>query len=222
MKSLSRVQLFVIPWTVAYHTPPSMGFSRQEFWSGLPFPSPEAPFKPYLKNRSLSLKRMSQVKTEVALNLLKYFRWLVQSCKTTFVSFYIAQKQCVKDSGWFSISGNDSLCKQTSDEAVRVVPRNRLLIIPSLSFGIALLGRCRSRQCLHCLPMLPWISHLQDNQLLTHTCLPQSSSHPADTIMFSNFPELLAQMSSQLVLTMCGFWVWRGWSQTNKTAFSKL
>ena len=40
MKSLSRVQLFVTPWTVAYHAPPSVGFSRQEYWSGLPFPSP--------------------------------------------------------------------------------------------------------------------------------------------------------------------------------------
>ena len=30
----------VTPWTVAYHAPPSMGFSRQEYWSGLPFPSP--------------------------------------------------------------------------------------------------------------------------------------------------------------------------------------
>ena len=39
MKSLSRVQLFVTPWTVAFQTPPSMGFSRQEYWSGLPFPS---------------------------------------------------------------------------------------------------------------------------------------------------------------------------------------
>ena len=36
-KLLSHVQLFVIPWTVAYQAPPSMGFSRQEFWSGLPF-----------------------------------------------------------------------------------------------------------------------------------------------------------------------------------------
>ena len=36
---------------------------------------------------------MSQVKAEVALNLLKYFRWLVQSYKTTLVNFYIAQKQ---------------------------------------------------------------------------------------------------------------------------------
>ena len=35
------VQLFAIPWTVAYHAPLSMGFSRQEYWSGLPFPSPE-------------------------------------------------------------------------------------------------------------------------------------------------------------------------------------
>ena len=65
---------------------------------------------------SLSLKRMSQVKAEVALNLLKYFRRLVESCKATLVSFYAAQKLCVKDSGQFSISGNDSLCKQTSDE----------------------------------------------------------------------------------------------------------
>ena len=40
VKSLSRVQLFATPWTVAYQAPPSMGFSRQEYWSGLPFPSP--------------------------------------------------------------------------------------------------------------------------------------------------------------------------------------
>ena len=40
VKSLSRVQLFVTPWTVAYQAPPSMGFSRQEYWSGLPLPSP--------------------------------------------------------------------------------------------------------------------------------------------------------------------------------------
>ena len=34
------VQLFATPWTVAHQAPPSMGFSRQEYWSGLPFPSP--------------------------------------------------------------------------------------------------------------------------------------------------------------------------------------
>ena len=40
MKSLSRVQHFVTPWTVAHQAPPSMEFSRQAYWSGLPFPSP--------------------------------------------------------------------------------------------------------------------------------------------------------------------------------------
>ena len=39
-RSLSRVRLFVTPWTVAHQAPLSMGFSRQEYWSGLPFPSP--------------------------------------------------------------------------------------------------------------------------------------------------------------------------------------
>ena len=39
-KSLSRVWLFATPWTTAYQAPPSMGFSRQEYWSGVPLPSP--------------------------------------------------------------------------------------------------------------------------------------------------------------------------------------
>ena len=40
VKSLSCVLLFRIPWTVALQAPPSMEFFRQEYWSGLPFPSP--------------------------------------------------------------------------------------------------------------------------------------------------------------------------------------
>ena len=39
-QSLHRVQLFVTPWTTAHQAPLSMGFPRQEYWSGLPFPSP--------------------------------------------------------------------------------------------------------------------------------------------------------------------------------------
>ena len=39
VKSLSRVRLFAIRWTAAYQAPPSMGFSRQEYWSGVPLPS---------------------------------------------------------------------------------------------------------------------------------------------------------------------------------------
>ena len=40
VKLLSSARLFETPWTVAYQAPPSMGFSRQEYWIGLPFPSP--------------------------------------------------------------------------------------------------------------------------------------------------------------------------------------
>ena len=40
VKSLSRVQLLATPWSAAYQAPPSMGFSRQEYWSGVPLPSP--------------------------------------------------------------------------------------------------------------------------------------------------------------------------------------
>ena len=40
VKTLSRVRLFATPWTAAHQAPPSMGFSRQEYWSGVPLPSP--------------------------------------------------------------------------------------------------------------------------------------------------------------------------------------
>ena len=40
VKSLSHVRPFGTPWAIDYQAPPSMGFSRQEYWSGLPFPSP--------------------------------------------------------------------------------------------------------------------------------------------------------------------------------------
>ena len=41
VKSLSRVRLLATPWTAAYQAPLSMGFSRQEYWSGVPLPSPD-------------------------------------------------------------------------------------------------------------------------------------------------------------------------------------
>ena len=52
VKLLSRVRLFAIPWTVIYQTSLSMGFSRQEYWSGLPFPSPGNLPDPGIKLRS--------------------------------------------------------------------------------------------------------------------------------------------------------------------------
>ena len=53
---LSRVCLFVTPWTVAHQVSPSMGFSRQEYWSGLPFPSPGDAPDPVIKPGSPTLQ----------------------------------------------------------------------------------------------------------------------------------------------------------------------
>ena len=68
VKSLSRVQLFATPWTAAYQAPPSMGFSRQEYWSGVPnlpdpgiepgFPALQTdslPFEPPKKPKSFGI-----------------------------------------------------------------------------------------------------------------------------------------------------------------------
>ena len=86
-KSLSHVQLFATPWTVAHQAPPSMGFSRQEYWSGLPFPSPgdlpdpgteprsptlqadaltsEPPGKPYMKQNASKYPQMDLFPTYI-------------------------------------------------------------------------------------------------------------------------------------------------------------
>ena len=53
---LSHLQLFVTPWNVAYQTPPFMEFFRQEYWSGLPFPSPGCLPDPGIEPRSPALQ----------------------------------------------------------------------------------------------------------------------------------------------------------------------
>ena len=56
MKSFSHVWLFATPWTVAHQVSPSMGFSRQGYWSGLPFPSPGDLPHPGIEPRSPALQ----------------------------------------------------------------------------------------------------------------------------------------------------------------------
>ena len=58
VKGLSCVRLFVAPCPVAYKAPPSMGFSRQECWSGLPFPSPRDLPDPGIEPRSPTLQQI--------------------------------------------------------------------------------------------------------------------------------------------------------------------
>ena len=56
VKSLSRIRLFATPWTIAYQAPLSMEFSREEYWSGLPFPSQGELPDPGIERRSPALQ----------------------------------------------------------------------------------------------------------------------------------------------------------------------
>ena len=56
LSHFSHGQRFATPWTVAHQAPPSMGFSRQEYWSGWPFPSPGDLPDPGIKPRSPTLQ----------------------------------------------------------------------------------------------------------------------------------------------------------------------
>ena len=90
VKSLSHVQLLVTPWTAAYQAPPSMGFSRQEYWSGVPLPSPNEMLLSHKKewnnaicsnmgeNRDYHIKSNSERQIYDIIymwNLKKWFKW---------------------------------------------------------------------------------------------------------------------------------------------------
>ena len=81
MKSLSHVRLFATPWTVAYQAPLSLGFSRQEYWSGLPFPSPGDLPNPGTEPRSPALQA-DTLPSEPPGKLSVQFSLVAQLCST--------------------------------------------------------------------------------------------------------------------------------------------
>ena len=89
VKSLSHVQLCATPWTAAYQAPPSMGFSRQEYWSGVPLPS--------LKQKLAMYNYLQNIKTiktglEVVA-LMKYDRQVNLLCIISNFIKYFGNKQ---------------------------------------------------------------------------------------------------------------------------------
>ena len=75
VKSLSPVRLFGAPWTVAYQAPPSMGFSRQEYWSGLPVSSPRDLPDPGIEHGSVKIispETMKKRSSSLDVNLCLY------------------------------------------------------------------------------------------------------------------------------------------------------
>ena len=71
VKLLSRVQLLATPWTAAHQAPPSMGFSRQEYWSGVPLPSPTN-LDNILKSRDITLATKVHLVKAMAFSVVTY------------------------------------------------------------------------------------------------------------------------------------------------------
>ena len=94
VKSLSRVQLFATSWTVAYQASPSVGFSRQEYWSALPFPSPGDLPDPGIEPGSATLEAdaltsESPGKPQEALYMCIYsFSYVLYSFPLCFITGY--------------------------------------------------------------------------------------------------------------------------------------
>ena len=84
VKSLSRVRPSATPWTAAHQTPPSMGFSRQKYWSGVSLPSPMTNLDSILKSRDITLP------TKVRLVKAMVFPVVMYGCE----SWTIKKSEC--------------------------------------------------------------------------------------------------------------------------------
>ena len=82
-KSLSRVRLLATPWTTAYQSPPSMGFSRQEYWSGVPLPSPLTMLTVYLFFQKIFIKKIPCTKAKIPLLNSVLEEWYTQFSSVT-------------------------------------------------------------------------------------------------------------------------------------------
>ena len=89
VKSLSRIRLLATPWTAAYQAPPSVGFSREQYWSGVPLPSPSEIWDIPV------IKRFSDVKSEVrevAMSKIKVFNLTLH---TRYLTIHVLGSLCL-------------------------------------------------------------------------------------------------------------------------------
>ena len=84
-------QLFSTPWTIAHQAPPSMGFSRQEYWSGLPFPSPGDLPEPGIEPRSPALQADTLTSEPPGKT---QWRTVISLIYTLFTATFILQQHC--------------------------------------------------------------------------------------------------------------------------------
>ena len=149
VKSLSRVRLFVTPWTVAYQAPLSMRFSRQEYWSVLPFPSPGDLPDPGIEPRSPALEAdaLTSVKRREAKSKGEKERYthlnaeiqrIASRDKKTFLS-----DQCKEIEG-NNIIKRTEISSRKSEQELKKLSAERLLLNHAKTLGF-LAPRIQSR-----------------------------------------------------------------------------
>ena len=89
LSCFNRIQLFLTLWTVVHHVPLSMGFSRQEYWSGLPFPSPEDLSNPGIEPVSLTSPALALAIRFFTISATLEARWMYNTHTHTHTHIYI-------------------------------------------------------------------------------------------------------------------------------------
>ena len=119
MKLLSCVQLFLIPWTAAYQAPPSMRFSRQEYWSGVPLPSPMTNLDSIVKSRDAPLPTKIRIVKAMVFQVVMYGceSWTIKKleCQNIDVFELWCWRRLLRVL-WTARRSNQSVLKETSPE----------------------------------------------------------------------------------------------------------
>ena len=112
IKLLSRVWLFATLWTIAHQAPPPMGFSRQEYWSGLPFPSPGDLPDSGIEPRSPTLQADALTSEPPGKPWCPNYNYSVSKAKEVFPSGSVVKNMATMQENWVrSLGPKDSLEK---------------------------------------------------------------------------------------------------------------
>ena len=118
-KSLSGVRLFATPWTVAYQASQSMGFSRQEYWSGVPSPSPIINLDSILKNRDITLLTKVHLVKAMVFPVIMYGceSWTIKKAERQRIdAFELWCWRRLLRVPWIARRSNQSILKEISPE----------------------------------------------------------------------------------------------------------